>query len=1213
MASENFSDLMSGFKTVFKDIGGVISNKLTIDRFNIFLKGTIKSLNTTVKVLDKYLEKKYKDIGEVYKSTKTKGLAKVADLRDMITKTKDTIKGKGVKQYLKDTGLSIGNKVLNVAKGVNERLHAPPDESKEKVSWLDKGKDKLSQLQEKVSSIEKAIGSFIDGNIKDYKEAKKEIEEEKEPKKPSQEKEVEEEKEPKKSLWSKYRDKQDSRKKEVEEEKAASKEGIKSKLKNNWLGKILTGIMSLGGFLLKGIKGIMLPIAGAVWGATKFLGGFMLKGVGKLFTWLIPNLSSKIASGLQSVIGNLLKIGGQELLQGAKAVGAKALPFLGKAAGLAVKGAGMILSGPIGWGIAIGGAIYTGYKLYKYLTRNDVSDDIYGKLTRLRLLMYGFNDTNKEDYSKLFDLEMLMKDFIKFDGSTNRLSINKLTPDIIEKINKVFNVDKTNKEQKGILNKWFTKRFLPAYRAFVEALYSVNNGIYLDSLEALKPDGLSKFIERFKIPVEIYDCSVIPGSTSKEIIVTNEEIDTMYTNIINNIKSNNKTDPSKQTKKLQEENKALADKQKQDIDKATAESKLTDKPVDSKPTLNGKDLPTDKEQEGEEKPKDINEKEVNSIETKVSDKLKLANGNLIPGGISLEGITTKLDKEKIYNLDPNVRELFTGMAKEYNSITGKNVPVTEAFRSYEDQMSLFKKYPDRAATPGNSVHEYGLAVDVPGKIVEELNDMGLLRKYGFTTSVGGEKWHIEPIGVSLNPTAAKKDPNFRSSAVLASPGRGGGGYGLVDNSKLKKRNYGLQQSIYNSSAEQTVDINKLKEETPTSITNTAPKTLGEVNKKLGEKINNQNKPTEAMMRDDNVETETKPSMPTTSTPIKSKEETPTLNTPNNINPDINKNMDLAKYANLEVIPAIKQASKMTGVNEDTLISFAKIESSLNPNAKASTSSAGGLFQITDPTWNELANKYGKKYGFDSSADKFNPLYNSLIGAEYGKQNIGKLSNYEKVGLNDTSAMYLAHHFGPSGANNIIKVASSTPDAPMTEAVSSNAYKANINELKGKTIDSYINYLNNKLNTVSNTPIQKYRSSANKSDTSVSNVSESQENTATNSTVKPIEKINKPTISTSSYSNTNPSTKQTSSEVNSTYSNMFNSSNIETLLNNQIKSLTDITSILTSINDKIDLDKVISAFSQIAQQSDKNQTQIPSINKSIPPINSVNLSRKNIQI
>jgi soluble lytic murein transglycosylase-like protein len=64
----------------------------------------------------------------------------------------------------------------------------------------------------------------------------------------------------------------------------------------------------------------------------------------------------------------------------------------------------------------------------------------------------------------------------------------------------------------------------------------------------------------------------------------------------------------------------------------------------------------------------------------------------------------------------------------------------------------------------------------------------------------------------------------------------------------------------------------------------------------------------------------------------------------------------------EVRAAIARASAATGVDFDYLLAQAKIESGLQPTARAATSSAGGLYQFTTGTWLETLDRHGAKYG-----------------------------------------------------------------------------------------------------------------------------------------------------------------------------------------------------------------------------------------------------------
>jgi len=51
-----------------------------------------------------------------------------------------------------------------------------------------------------------------------------------------------------------------------------------------------------------------------------------------------------------------------------------------------------------------------------------------------------------------------------------------------------------------------------------------------------------------------------------------------------------------------------------------------------------------------------------------------------------------------------------------------------------------------------------------------------------------------------------------------------------------------------------------------------------------------------------------------------------------------------------VTGAIRQAAQATGTSFQYLLATAQVESGLNPQAGASTSSARGLFQFVEQTW-----------------------------------------------------------------------------------------------------------------------------------------------------------------------------------------------------------------------------------------------------------------------
>ncbi|MEZ5921147.1 MAG: transglycosylase SLT domain-containing protein [Parvularculaceae bacterium] len=75
----------------------------------------------------------------------------------------------------------------------------------------------------------------------------------------------------------------------------------------------------------------------------------------------------------------------------------------------------------------------------------------------------------------------------------------------------------------------------------------------------------------------------------------------------------------------------------------------------------------------------------------------------------------------------------------------------------------------------------------------------------------------------------------------------------------------------------------------------------------------------------------------------------------------------AATASAAVSGALKKASAETGVGFDYLYRVALRESSLNPAAKASTSTAAGLFQFIEQTWLGAVKKYGGQYGLAAEA------------------------------------------------------------------------------------------------------------------------------------------------------------------------------------------------------------------------------------------------------
>lgn len=105
-------------------------------------------------------------------------------------------------------------------------------------------------------------------------------------------------------------------------------------------------------------------------------------------------------------------------------------------------------------------------------------------------------------------------------------------------------------------------------------------------------------------------------------------------------------------------------------------------------------------------------------------------------------------------LNPGVQSSFSGMLSEYRAKGGGVTTVTSGFRSTAEQARLYAKDPTKAAPPGRSAHEKGLAIDVSSSDANKMSSMGLLSKYGFARPVKNEPWHLQATGTSTPLAAA---------------------------------------------------------------------------------------------------------------------------------------------------------------------------------------------------------------------------------------------------------------------------------------------------------------------------------------------------------------------------------------------------------------------------------------------------------------------------
>lgn len=135
-----------------------------------------------------------------------------------------------------------------------------------------------------------------------------------------------------------------------------------------------------------------------------------------------------------------------------------------------------------------------------------------------------------------------------------------------------------------------------------------------------------------------------------------------------------------------------------------------------------------------------------------------------------------------------------------------------------------------------------------------------------------------------------------------------------------------------------------------------------------------------------------------------------------------------------VLPALAAAAAATGTSFEALFHTARLESGLDPGARARTSSATGLFQFIDSTWLQTLARHGARHGLAANDRaqalelRKDPLAAALMAAEHMAENGQRLAT--ALGRSaDTVDLYLAHFLGPQGAIRFLSQMASAPDTP----------------------------------------------------------------------------------------------------------------------------------------------------------------------------------------
>ncbi len=152
-----------------------------------------------------------------------------------------------------------------------------------------------------------------------------------------------------------------------------------------------------------------------------------------------------------------------------------------------------------------------------------------------------------------------------------------------------------------------------------------------------------------------------------------------------------------------------------------------------------------------------------------------------------------------------------------------------------------------------------------------------------------------------------------------------------------------------------------------------------------------------------------------------------------------------------VVASIQKAAQANQVDFNYLLAQAKVESALNPQARAKTSSATGLFQFTSSTWLNVVRRHGDQVGLSAEAAELKspnassssvakvlalrqePAISAELAARFALDNAKSLNSAGHTAVGPTE-LYLAHFLGAGGATTFLNGLRDTPNQAAAKAL-----------------------------------------------------------------------------------------------------------------------------------------------------------------------------------
>jgi len=760
----------------------------------------------------------------------------------------------------------------------------------------------------------------------------------------------------------------------------AGKDAGKAAKSSKWLGK--------GGRLAR--------LGGGLWGATKWAGGAALSMAG---------------------LGGL-GLGG--LASGAASAGGAALGAAGTGLAAAGTALGAILTAPVLLtALGVAAVATAGYYGYKYLTRAQLTT-----LNKVRFAQYGFAEQDKEKLAIVFGLEQYLMKNVKFDKDKAYINSEKIDAN---EMMKPFEVSQGSSFAPQWML-WFERRFKPIFLGHVAALKGINPEIALADVDSkLKSDEKLKYLDASSMPDGPYDILESPFQDMKQLSVSSSGVKAAIELARDELQKAVKSDATSSAAK-----KAGA---------AATGAALLKSGGDGTSVSNGNAPPSGTSDEASDELKAAAGIGAAGMESSVQAGLSVSGSSNVPGDFLFTGQKGTIDalssiRFKAYGLTemevPKIKDL-AFLEKQVS----KDVIFTKDSATYEEDVrDLLSRVKSKFGIVGPESPEgrewvnwfrcrflpvylnYRTLIQkatgkedgvVGGMMLKPDQQLDVANALITTTGIDrGRKVPVWDITYTpwtdypMNTDSASTELNIKFLTEAVKAVKAG-----EQKSAEKKKEAAANESAAISRGE-AADT-KWRVNTPVGqlAIPKDPYSLKKDREAMAEKngyvqpapLNSDGTGVRGM--GDYIKGEA----------IKH----PGKGTGGDINsiPEPTGNNWPGMKAMLEAV------GKITGVDASTLAAMAAIESSFNPTAQAGTSSAAGLFQFVNKTWNGMIQKYGSKYGIAPNTPRTDARASALMGAEFIKENIGYLKSKLKGKDITNTDVYMAHFLGAGGATEFL--------------------------------------------------------------------------------------------------------------------------------------------------------------------------------------------------